>query len=94
MLLNIVIIAISVPPPRPPHSNVDCREKKSCTREVNIAPGGEGEGECVELQRYFESVPRVLARVVVSVNICLVKGNSTGIFVSKVSPGIFVIKVK
>ena len=29
-------------PPRPPHSNVDCREKQSCTREVNIALGGEG----------------------------------------------------
>ena len=30
----------------------------------------------------------------VSVNICSVEGNSADIFVSKVSPGIFVIKVK
>ena len=30
----------------------------------------------------------------VSVNICLVEGNSADIFVTKVSPGIFVIKVK
>ena len=30
----------------------------------------------------------------VSVNICSVEGNSAGIFVSKVSPGIFVIKEK
>ena len=30
----------------------------------------------------------------VSVNICSVEGNSAGIFVSKVSPGLFVIKVK
>ena len=31
---------------------------------------------------------------VVSVNICSVEGNSAGIFVSKLSTGIFVIKVK
>ena len=30
----------------------------------------------------------------VSVNICSVEGNSADIFVSKVSPGIFAIKVK
>ena len=30
----------------------------------------------------------------VSVNICSVEGNSAGILVSKVSPGIFLIKVK
>ena len=30
----------------------------------------------------------------VSANICSVEGNSAGIFVRKVSPGIFVIKVK
>ena len=30
----------------------------------------------------------------VSVNICSVEGNSANIFASKVSPGIFVIKVK
>ena len=30
----------------------------------------------------------------VSVNICSVEGNSADIFVSKVPPGIFVIKVK
>ena len=30
----------------------------------------------------------------VSVNICSVEGNSADIFVSKVRPGIFVIKVK
>ena len=30
----------------------------------------------------------------VSVNICSVEGNSAGVFVSKISPGIFVIKVK
>ena len=30
----------------------------------------------------------------VSVNICSVEGNPAGIFVSKVSPGIFVIKLK
>ena len=30
----------------------------------------------------------------VSVNICWVEGNSADIFVSKMSPGIFVIKVK
>ena len=30
----------------------------------------------------------------VSVNICSVEGNSADIFVSKVTPGIFVIKVK
>ena len=30
----------------------------------------------------------------VSVNICSAEGNSAGIFVSKVSPGIFVVKEK
>ena len=34
------------------------------------------------------------AKRLVSVNICSVEGNSAGIFVSKVSPGIFVIKIK
>ena len=33
-------------------------------------------------------------KLLVSVNICWVEGNSAGIFVNKVSPGIFVIKVK
>ena len=30
----------------------------------------------------------------VSVNICSVESNSAGVFVSKVSPGIYVMKVK
>ena len=30
----------------------------------------------------------------VSVNICSVEGNSAGIFVSKVSPGIFLVREK
>ena len=33
-------------------------------------------------------------QLLVSVNICSVEVNSAGIFFSKVSPGIFVIKVK
>ena len=35
-----------------------------------------------------------MASWLISVHICSVEGNSAGIFLSKVSPGIFVIKEK
>ena len=41
----------------------------------------------------LESYHRGTKRLV-SVNICSAEGNSAGIFVSKVSPGIFVVKQK
>ena len=41
------------------------------------------------LAPYYRGTKRL-----VSVNICSVEGKSAGIFVSKVSPGIFVIKKK
>ena len=47
--------------------------KKIWFREISISLGGEGEGECVVLQRYFGIVPRVLARVVESQNLALGK---------------------
>ena len=64
MLLNIVVIAISTPLPRPPHNNVDCCEKNSCTREVNIVLGGEREGNALYRSDISHSVARVLASVV------------------------------
>ena len=45
----------------------------------------------------YIGIPRTLFRGtkwLVSVNIRSVEGNSPGIFVSRVSPGIFVMKVK
>ena len=46
-------------------------------------------GICVQNIVTFRGTKRL-----VSVNICSVEGNSADIFVSKVPPGIFVIKVK
>ena len=46
--------------------------------------------------RNFDHIKKLnrCTKWLVLVNICSVEGNSAGIFVSKVSPAIFVIKVK
>ena len=52
------------------------------------------------LKGYHQSFSSVVVQLyrgtkrLVSVNICSKEGKSAGVFVSKISPGIFVIKVK
>ena len=63
------------------------------------------DGSGIDIHKWIGKLPRPKAgwtpgnynrgtKRLVSVNICSVEGNSADIFVSKVSPGIFAIKVK
>ena len=62
----------------------------SLIRLTRFGTAGNHFSEYLGLQEYADRGTKRL----VSVNICSVEGNSAGIFVSKVTPGIFVIKVK